>query len=151
MSEAFRAIRGAYGRCKRYEPDMMCVAVGRPPSKRNTSALEITQCHHGVTDATLPARHEVRLSFKKVGVAAVGGVIDYPIRLSPYDVIEESALYVEDRDGMRIYLTGCLWGYGGEGSHGTAAILADIWGTTIEAAMKLVSVLPMTEAWRREV
>lgn len=143
MSEAFRRIREVR---KRRDPNERATA---PAYNGDRDLGDLEQRRHGITDAAIAAWDEVRLSFKEVGVAAVGGVTDYVLEVYMGERwVVEPAVYVEDRNGRRIYLTGCSWGYGGEGPHGTATILADLGlHPTVEDALRFVSRLDINRVW----
>lgn len=144
MSAAFREIRRAKKQYSYLTPGLSAALVLRSGDAEQKS--------HGVTQAALAAWHDLRLTFFQGSKAvAVGGVVDYEVVYNNYTTFE-GALYVERQDGKRVYLTGCSWGYGGEGPHGTATVLADLGAfPTAEEALEFTSRVPIGEPWRREL
>lgn len=151
MSEAFRKIRFAHQNHVHREGK----AYAAVPVTKASGHME--QLAHGTTQAALAAWFECRLEWKRCKVVAVGGVNDYSLHyygksMEDVQTDYQQALYVECADGRRVYLTGCSWGYGGEGPHGTALILADIGlYKGIREALRYVSQLPQNDAWRMEL
>lgn len=116
-SPAPAGIREAYRRLLAHEP---------PPFTLVTSTHHLEQRHHGTTDFALAAWYEVRSAFRGK-VAEVQGEPDYLVPdLDGRRTIKTPALVIARRGGLCLYLTGCSWGYGGEGPHGTALILVDL-------------------------
>lgn len=88
------------------------------------------QTHHGTTDYALAAWVEWARGSAYPRpprtIARACGVDSY--RMPGMDgarTLETFALVLTAEDGDRLALTGCAWGYGGEGPHGSALVLCD--------------------------
>jgi hypothetical protein len=108
----------------------------------------VEQVHHGTTDYALAAWLDWRRAHPEP-VRRVRGVLDYLVPDMEGDrTIETPALMVEAADGEQLALTGCSWGYGGEGCHGTALVLVDAGlCADLEAALTFVALRRDGSAW----
>lgn len=141
-------IREAYERCRRHhdhnkEPFRPAVQV---------TDMQLEQAHHGTTDYSLAAWCACRESFRDM-IRVVRGEPNYLVPdLDGNRTILEPALIIERTDGRQLALTGCAWGYGGEGPHGTAAILVDLGlFETIADAMQWVVGQDIKGSWELPV
>jgi hypothetical protein len=83
------------------------------------------QVHQGTTDYALAAWLEWG-SKRGRSIVRARGLIDYLVpNLDGERTIETPAILLDADDGTTLALTGCTWGYGGEGPRGTALILTD--------------------------
>jgi hypothetical protein len=110
---------------------------------------DFEQVHHGTTDAALAAWEYFRNLWRN-NVIRAEGKPDY--RVPDTDgsrTIVEPALILYSQNGQSLALTGVAWGYGGEGPHGGAAILADAgFFRDYETALKFLVGRPsMGSAW----
>lgn len=117
--------------------------------------LVVEQINHGTTDYALAAYrawagvHNGEKRTLTRPVKALRGVTNYLVPDGDGNrAIEEQALIVEFADGTTLALTGCSWGYGGEGPHGSAAILHDAgFFIDLESALRYVSGCNTNEPW----
>jgi hypothetical protein len=140
-------IEEAFKRCKRECPDVRrfyAYVSGVP-------ALAVEQVHHGTTDFALAAWRQLRTIFHR-RISRVYGTPDYMVPdLDGERTIAEPALMIVRDDGKTLALTGCSWGYGGEGCQGTAAILHDLeFFPTMDDARRFVGQQPMDKPWQLE-
>lgn len=113
----------------------------------------IEQTGHGTTMTALAAWAQLRQAFKGNRVMRVAGLVDYAVPdMDGRRTVKTPALMIEDGKGTRLYLTGCTWGYGGEGPRGTVAILCDIgiFGSDKDAEVFVQQKLKADEPWDME-
>ncbi len=110
------------------------------------------QTHHGTTDFALAAYWYWRNVLTAHDAVSVEADPDYMVPdESGQRTIKEPALTVRT-DCESLSMTGCSWGYGGEGPHATAAILCDLGlFSSMDEARKFVGSQPMNSAWKKEV
>lgn len=144
-----RQIMEAYRRLRR-QPD------GAPfikaAERLRNGKRDWEQTHHGSTDYALAAWVTFVDGGKHGRCTKVSGVQDYLVPdAKGRRTIKEAALLIE-RGDERMFLTGCWWGYGGEGPHGTALILHDMGAfPTYEDALAFVRQKDMKGDWMLEV
>jgi hypothetical protein len=146
----FDRIEEAYKRCKAHEN-----AEGTPPGffyyvvDSFTGNLE--QMHHGTTDYALAAWRQLRRVWNG-NVKLVQGVQGYMVPDGDgHRTIPEAALVIRT-SRHSLFLTGCSWGYGGEGPHGTASILVDLGlFADMNEAMRFVADQLQHSTWELQV
>jgi len=108
------------------------------------------QTHHGTTDYALAAWLEWGQRRARKIVRARGS-IDYRVPdLDGERKIVTPAVLLDADDGTTLALTGCSWGYGGEGPHGTALVLTDAgFVREFAAALAFVVHLDGGAGWER--
>jgi hypothetical protein len=106
------------------------------------------QVHHGTTDYALAAWADWCRS-PRDPVWRARGVVAYLVPdLDGARTIATPAMILDTVDGLSLALTGCAWGYGGEGPHGSALVLTDAGlFADLEAAQRFVRDLDRTAAW----
>jgi len=106
------------------------------------------QTHHGTTDYALAAWCDWRAAHPGP-IRRARGTLAYMVPdLRERRTITVPATMLEAYDGTSLALTGCTWGYGGEGPHGTALVLADAgFFADQDAAMDFVGGLPSHHVW----
>lgn len=109
------------------------------------------QVHHGTTDYALAAWHQWAES-RRDHVRVARGVTDYLVPdMDGRRTIAGPALVLETVGGETLALTGCTWGYGGEGPHGSALVLVDAgFFDTLEKARAVVAGQDGGAAWKLE-
>lgn len=106
------------------------------------------QVHHGTTDYALAAWYDWRTAHPG-RILKARGVNDYLIpNLKRERKTPALGLVLEAEDRTALVLTGCAWGYGGEGPHGCALVLTDAgFFPDLEAAQRFVSLLDFGKGW----
>jgi hypothetical protein len=140
-------IQEAFKRCKRELPDVPIFYSHVPGSV----AVMVEQIHHGTTYFALAAWSQLRSIFRE-RISRVYGTADYMVPdMDGKRTIAEPALMIVRDDGKTLALTGCSWGYGGEGCQGTAAILHDLgFFPTMDDARRFVGQQTMDKPWQLE-
>lgn len=147
MSEFYQKITEAKLRCDRQEAHE---GIGAQPVLYYTwvSNMLAEQVHHGTTDYALAAFAQLYRKFRRR--CQVVGVLDYKVPdMEGNRTILEPAIVVGDSSGPQLVLTGCSWGYGGEGPSGTAAILCWLGHfDRMQDALRFVGGLKGNQPWR---
>ena len=105
------------------------------------------QVHHGTTEYALAAWYDWRRSHPD-RVRKARGVVDYLIPDMEGDRTIETPAVVLTVGEDELALTGCTWGYGGEGPHGTALVLTDAgFFADLDAALRWVASLEGAAPW----
>ena len=106
------------------------------------------QTHHGTTDYALAAWCDWKES-RPGPMRRARGVTRYLVPdLRGGRTIATRAMVLEADDGTALNLTGCSWGYGGEGPHGTALVLVDAgFLPDLDSATDFVGRLAAASGW----
>lgn len=139
-------IRAAFRECEKHHNPADGPFIPFRPISGTQNRLE--QIHHGTTAYALAAWHQWRDMFRGQ-VHSVRGDPGYLIPDRDGNrTIANPAVIVERLDGLQLALTGCTWGYGGEGPHGTAAVLVDVGlFDSIPDAMVRVAAFELCGSW----